>query len=85
MKKLSDGLLMIREIKRKAKEEEAIIRFEMDREIKMDNRLNKLEKRVLKMRMVKCLTLEEVGKKLGMTRERIRQIEARATVIADCF
>jgi RNA polymerase primary sigma factor len=40
------------------------------------------EQRILRLRFGlvngKCYTLEEVGKKFGLTRERIRQIEARA-------
>jgi RNA polymerase primary sigma factor len=40
------------------------------------------EQRILRLRFGlvngKCYTLEEVGQKFGLTRERIRQIEARA-------
>jgi RNA polymerase primary sigma factor len=52
---------------------------------KMDEVLNSLtprEQRILRLRFGlvngKCYTLEEVGQKFGLTRERIRQIEARA-------
>lgn len=36
------------------------------------------ERNVLKMRAVQGMNLLEIGKKLGVTRERVRQIEAKA-------
>lgn len=37
--------------------------------------------KVLRWRLVEKLTLEEVGKKMGVTRERVRQLEEKALEI----
>lgn len=44
----------------------------------LNERLTERERRVLEMRRRDMMTLEVVGKRLGVTRERIRQIEAKA-------
>ena len=44
----------------------------------LDDTLTEREKQVLEMRYRYGLTLEDVGKSFGVTRERIRQIEAKA-------
>ncbi len=41
-------------------------------------RLNKREQQVLRMRFMEDHTLEEVGRHLGITKERVRQIQAKA-------
>jgi RNA polymerase sigma factor (sigma-70 family) len=50
--------------------------FEFDRIFR--DRLNYREQAVVEMRYRDSLTLEEAGKKLGLTRERVRQIEFKA-------
>lgn len=42
------------------------------------NVLTLREQQVIEMRYKRCLNLEEVGREFGVTRERIRQIEAKA-------
>lgn len=44
----------------------------------LNERLTERERRVLEMRRRDMMTLEVVGERLGVTRERIRQIEAKA-------
>lgn len=43
-----------------------------------NSNLTYTETKILRMRYWECMTLEEIGSILGLTRERIRQIEARA-------
>ena len=43
-----------------------------------NSNLGERELKILRYRMVDGLTLEQVGKLLGVTRERVRQIEAKA-------
>lgn len=42
------------------------------------NVLTLMEQQVIEMRYKRCLNLEEIGRKFEVTRERIRQIEAKA-------
>ena len=42
------------------------------------NQLNYREQKVMKLRLVDRLTYEDVGKEFGVTRERVKQIEAKA-------
>jgi len=48
------------------------------KDIIVANKLPLKEKSILIRRFVKTETLEEVGKAFGVTRERVRQIEAKA-------
>jgi RNA polymerase sigma factor (sigma-70 family) len=53
----------------------------VDLEVDMEEALNALPQRdkdVLRLRYIENMELLEVGKELGITRERVRQIEARA-------
>lgn len=43
--------------------------------------LNKRHYKVLRMRLIQHKTFEDVGQEFGVTRERVRQIEAKALVI----
>jgi RNA polymerase sigma factor (sigma-70 family) len=43
----------------------------------LDTRLNNTQKKVIDMRFYQEMTLEETGKVLGLSRERIRQIECK--------
>jgi DNA-binding XRE family transcriptional regulator len=44
----------------------------------LDTRLNNTQKKVIDMRFYQEMTLEETGKVLGLSRERIRQIECKS-------
>ena len=44
----------------------------------LDTRLNDTQKKVIDMRFYQKMTLEETGKVLGLSRERVRQIECRS-------
>lgn len=61
----------------KAREEDKkMLLDEMKRELKRINLLlTPFERKVMYRRMYKRMTLDETGKELGVTRERIRQIE----------
>jgi RNA polymerase primary sigma factor len=73
---------LVRDVTTRSPEEEAI-RGELAKEIEQAMApLNEREREVLRLRyglgMDRELTLEEIGRRLSLTRERIRQIEAKA-------
>jgi len=62
--------------------DEDILLLSLKKEIEgLLSELSPREKRILKMRFgfsKEPMTLEEIGKKIGLSRERVRQIEKRA-------
>ncbi|MBD3270214.1 sigma-70 family RNA polymerase sigma factor [Candidatus Peregrinibacteria bacterium] len=58
-------------------EEQVLKKIEAETIIKIANQLPKRQKKVLEMRL-KNMTLEEIGKKVGLTKEGVRQIEKKA-------
>ena len=66
---------------RKIKRSEHLVRKEMAEILLFFSKkrvLNPRDYKVLKMRFIERRTFEEVGKVFGVTRERIRQIEAKS-------
>jgi len=53
------------------------LKKEIGKEIKKSKVLDKREKEIMLLRCVEIMTFEEVAKVIGVTRERVRQIEVK--------
>ena len=73
---MTHGLVALDRLKEARKQFDALI--DEGLRLKM---LTKRERDILHRRYIWCRTLDEVGKEFGLTRERIRQIEAKAILI----
>lgn len=71
---------LIIELRKNRKDIIAILDF-----VQARNLLTKRERDILYMRLIDWWSLEQVAKQVGVTRERIRQIEAKALEIVRCY